>query len=89
MEYVELMREISLELAADYLVMAAILAQIKSKMLLPRSEVEEEDEEIDPRLELMRRLQEYERFKSAAVKLNELPRLVLQLGNYQIVRKIG
>ena len=60
MDYVELMKEIHLELAAEYLVMAAMLAEIKSRMLLPRSEeVEDED---DPRAELVRRLQEYERY---------------------------
>jgi len=73
MQYVELMKNIQLELAADYLVMAAMLAEIKSRMLLPRP-VEEDDED-DPRAELIRRLQEYERYKSAAQDLNELPRL--------------
>jgi segregation and condensation protein A len=73
MEYVELMKELRLELAAEYLVMAAMLAEIKSRMLLPRP-VEAEDEE-DPRAELVRRLQEYERFKQAAAALDELPRL--------------
>ncbi|WP_455209795.1 segregation and condensation protein A [Kaarinaea lacus] len=73
MEYVEMMKDLRLELAADYLVMAAMLAEIKSRMLLPRP-VEEEDEE-DPRAELIRRLQEYERFKKAAEDLNEMPRL--------------
>jgi len=72
-EYVELMKELRLELAAEYLVMAAMLAEIKSRMLLPRP-VEAEEEE-DPRAELVRRLQEYERFKRAAVELDELPRL--------------
>ena len=73
MEYVEIMRALHLELAAEYLVMAAILAEIKSRMLLPRPE-KEEDVEDDPRAELIRRLQEYERFKQAAEDLNELPR---------------
>ena len=73
-EYVELMRELNLELAADYLVMAAMLAEIKSRMLLPRSTEEEQDEE-DPRAELIRRLQEYERYKQAAEDLDSLPRL--------------
>jgi segregation and condensation protein A len=73
MEYVEMMKDLRLELAADYLVMAAMLAEIKSRMLLPRP-VEEEEEE-DPRAELIRRLQEYERFKKAAEDLNEIPRL--------------
>lgn len=73
-EYIEVMKEISLELAADYLVMAAILAEIKSRMLLPRpSNVEAEEE--DPRAELVRRLQDYERFKQAAENMDKLPRL--------------
>ena len=74
MAYVDLMKEISLELAAEYLVMAAILAEIKSRMLLPRPENAEGIEE-DPRAELIRRLQEYERFKKAAEDLDQLPRL--------------
>lgn len=73
MEYVEMMKELRLELAADYLVMAAMLAEIKSRMLLPRP-VTEEDED-DPRAELIRRLQEYERYKIAAEDLNTIPRL--------------
>jgi len=74
MEYVELMKGLKLELAAEYLVMAAMLAEIKSRMLLPRPSESGEDEE-DPRAELIRRLQEYERFKRAAQDLDELPRL--------------
>jgi len=73
MEYIELMQELSLELAAEYLVMAAILAEIKSRMLLPRP-VDAENGEEDPRAELMRRLQEYERYKQAAEDLDKLPR---------------
>lgn len=73
MEYVELMKSISLELAADYLVMAAILAEIKSRMLLPKPTLEDSQEE-DPRALLVRRLQEYERFKTAALQLDDLPR---------------
>lgn len=73
MEYIELMKEMRLELAAEYLVMAAMLAEIKSRMLLPRPV--EEDEEEDPRAELIRRLQEYERFKKVAEDMNELPRM--------------
>lgn len=73
MEYVELMREVSLELAAEYLVMAAILAEIKSRLLLPRPETADGLEE-DPRAELVRRLQEYERYKKAAEELDQLPR---------------
>lgn len=74
MGYVELMKSVRLELAAEYLVMAAMLAEIKSRMLLPRS-AEIEEEEGDPRAELIRRLQEYERFKAAAEGLDELPRV--------------
>jgi segregation and condensation protein A len=74
-EYVELMKELHFELAADYLVMAAMLAEIKSRMLLPRPVNEEGGDEDDPRAELVRRLQEYERFKKAAEQLDELPRL--------------
>jgi segregation and condensation protein A len=73
-EYVELMNELQLELAGEYLLMAAMLAEIKSRMLLPRAETQEEDED-DPRAELVRRLQEYERFKKAADDLSDLPRL--------------
>lgn len=73
MQYVELMSSLRLELAAEYLVMAATLAEIKSRMLLPRPEAI--DEEDDPRAELIRRLQEYERFKQAALDLEEIPRL--------------
>ena len=71
--YIDLMKEMRLELAAEYLVMAAMLAEIKSRMLLPRPV--EEDEEDDPRAELIRRLQEYERFKKVAEDINELPRM--------------
>ena len=74
MGYVELMHSVRLELAAEYLVMAAMLAEIKSRMLLPRS-AEAEEEEDDPRAELIRRLQEYERFKAAAEGIDELPRV--------------
>ncbi len=74
MEYVDLMKDIRLELAAEYLVMAAMLAEIKSRMLLPRQE-ELEDEEGDPRAELIRRLQEYERYKQAAEDIDNLPRM--------------
>jgi len=74
MEYIDLMQDMRLELAAEYLVMAAMLAEIKSRMLLPRAPVED-DEEHDPRAELIRRLQEYERFKQAAEDISELPQL--------------
>lgn len=74
MQYVELMDAMKFELAAEYLLMAAMLAEIKSRMLLPRSTEVEEDEE-DPRAALIRRLQEYERFKKAAEDIEELPRV--------------
>lgn len=73
LQYIELMQELRLELAAEYLLMAAILAEIKSRMLLPKPEdISEED---DPRAELIRRLQEYEQIKQAAEDLDGLPRL--------------
>ncbi|MBL1433462.1 MAG: segregation/condensation protein A [Gammaproteobacteria bacterium] len=73
MDYIGIMKEMKLELAAEYLVMAAMLAEIKSRLLLPRPvEIDHED---DPRAELVRRLQEYERFKDAAENLDELPRM--------------
>ena len=74
MQYVELMKALNLELAAEYLVMAAMLGEIKSRMLLPKPKVDEEEEVEDPRAELIRRLQEYERFKQAAEDIEELPR---------------
>ena len=74
MRYVELMDAMQFELAAEYLLMAALLAEIKSRMLLPRA-VDVEDDEEDPRAQLIRRLQEYERFKKAAEDIEELPRL--------------
>lgn len=74
MAYVELMEAHQFELAAEYLVMAAMLAEIKSRMLLPRS-TETEEEEEDPRAALIRRLQEYERFKQAAEDIDDLPRI--------------
>ncbi|MEH6503464.1 MAG: ScpA family protein [Cycloclasticus sp.] len=73
-EYIELMQNLRMELAAEYLVMAAMLAEIKSKMLLPKQQEEAEGEE-DPRAELIRRLQEYERYKRAAEDIDALPRL--------------
>jgi len=73
MQYIDLMQNLKIELASEYLLMAAMLAEIKSRMLLPRvAECEDED---DPRAELIRRLQEYERFKTAAQNLDELPRV--------------
>lgn len=75
MDYIEMMRDVMrLELAAEYLLMAAILAEIKSRLLLPRPPAEEGVEE-DPRAELVRRLQEYERFKRAAEDIDALPRM--------------
>ncbi len=73
MQYIELMETLHLELAAEYLVMAAMLAEIKSRMLLPRPA--ESDDEEDPRAELIRRLQEYERYKQAADDLDNLTRM--------------
>lgn len=74
MQYIELLEERRLELAADYLVMAALLAEIKSKLLLPVSSELEEGVESDPRMELVRRLQAYEQFKLAASLIDKLPR---------------
>ena len=92
-QYIELMKEMHFELAGEYLVMAATLAEIKSRMLLPRSG--EEEEEDDPRAELVRRLQEYERFKRAAGDIDALERLerdVLQasaeVGERPVVTKL-
>jgi len=94
MEYIDLMKEIRLELAAEYLVMAAMLAEIKSRMLLPRLAPEEGEEE-DPRAELVRRLQEYERYKTAAEDMDSLPRISrdvhtagAEMGEHKIVRLV-
>ena len=73
MTYIDMMQNLKIELAAEYLLMAAMLAEIKSRMLLPRP-AESEDED-DPRAELIRRLQEYERFKTAAQNIDEMPRV--------------
>jgi segregation and condensation protein A len=93
MRYIELMRELQLELAGEYLLMAATLAEIKSRMLLPRPQSESGDEGHDPRAELVRRLQEYERFKQAAVDIETLPRVdrdtfpaSAELGERRVVR---
>ena len=75
MGYIDIMQTMQLEMVGEYLVMAAMLAEIKSRMLLPRSKESEEEEEGDPRAELIRRLQEYERFKKAAEDMEELPRM--------------
>ncbi len=72
-QYIEMMQIMRIEIAAEYLLMAAMLAEIKSRMLLPRP-TEEEDED-DPRADLVRRLQEYERFKQAAQDIDEMPRM--------------
>jgi segregation and condensation protein A len=72
--YIDVMKELQLELAGEYLLMAAMLAEIKSRMLLPRPDAGSEDE-ADPRAELVRRLQEYERFKRAAESIDQLTRL--------------
>ncbi len=74
MRYIGMMEQMRFELAAEYLLMAAMLAEIKSRMLLPRTD-EGEDDEDDPRAELVRRLQEYERIKEAAENVDELPRV--------------
>lgn len=75
MEYVDLMRELHIELAGEYLVMAALLAEIKSRSLLPRNRSDDDEDDEDPRAQLIRRLQEYEQLKQASEKLDELPRL--------------
>lgn len=74
MEYISAVEAMRFELAAEYLVMAATLAEIKSRMLLPRQEMDDEEEQ-DPRAELIRRLQQYERFKKAAEDVDSLPRM--------------
>jgi segregation and condensation protein A len=93
MRYIELMRELQLELAGEYLLMAATLAEIKSRMLLPRPQSESGDDGQDPRAELVRRLQEYERFKQAAADIETLPRVdrdtfpaSAELGERRVVR---
>ena len=75
MRYIELMQVLALELAGEYLLMAATLAEVKSRMLLPRVGTEISADEADPRAELVRRLQEYERFKRAAENIDRMPRL--------------
>ena len=86
MEYIHLMQELDLELAGEYLLMAAMLAEIKSRMLLPRSGEGEQEEE-DPRAELVRRLQEYERFNRAAEDIDQLPRLERDV--HQVVEELS
>jgi segregation and condensation protein A len=75
MDYIGLMADMQLELAGEYLVMAATLAEIKSRMLLPRAVDPNAGEEGDPRADLVRRLQEYERFKTAAESIDRIPRM--------------
>lgn len=84
MEYIQLIEEHRLELAADYLVMAAVLAEIKSRMLLPPKPHAQEEIEEDPRMELVRRLQAYEQFKQAAERLDALPRCERELFRFTI-----
>jgi segregation and condensation protein A len=75
MQYIEIMQGLQLELAAEYLLMAAMLAEIKSRLLLPKLPEVETGEEQDPRAELVRKLQEYERYQQAAINLDVLPRI--------------
>ncbi|MDJ0929333.1 MAG: ScpA family protein [Gammaproteobacteria bacterium] len=93
-QYIEMMKHLELELAGEYLLMAAMLAEIKSRMLLPRSEELEEDED-DPRAELVRRLLEYERYKQAAEGIDALDRMhrdthqaSAEVVDKQVVRKL-
>ena len=89
-EYIDLMQDMQLELAGEYLVMSAMLAEIKSRILLPKPPGVAEDEE-DPRAELIRRLQEYERYKQAAEDIDALPRLgrdVFQASAEPIEKKV-
>ncbi len=73
LQYISLMRVLQLDLAAEYLVMAALLLEIKSRLLLPQEDTEEDEDELDPRRQLIQQLQEYARFKKAAEALGELP----------------
>ena len=84
LQYIELMSSLKIELAAEYLLMAATLASIKSRMLLPRIDSDDEDEE-DPRAELVRSLLEYERFKKRAHELDQLPRVDRDIFRAQVV----
>ncbi len=93
MRYIELMQVLQLELAGEYLLMAATLAEVKSRMLLPRMHGDEAVEDADPRAELVRRLQEYERFKRAAEGIDRLPRVerdtwvaAAEIGERKVVR---
>lgn len=93
MSYIEVMTDLQLELAGEYLLMAAMLAEIKSRMLLPRPAAQDGQEEEDPRAELVRRLQEYERFKKAAEDLDRLNRqerdtlpAVIEMSERKVIR---
>jgi len=95
MKYIDVMAEMQLELAGEYLLMAAMLAEIKSRMLLPRPPLVEGADEEDPRAELVRRLQEYERFKKAAEDIDQLTRMErdtvaasVELAERKIVRAV-
>jgi len=95
MKYIDVMAEMQLELAGEYLLMAAMLAEIKSRMLLPRPPIVEGADEEDPRAELVRRLQEYERFKKAAEDIDQLTRMErdtvaasVELAERKIVRAV-
>lgn len=88
MEYIEAARSMKFELAAEYLLMAAMLAEIKSRMLLPKPK-SDDGEEIDPRAELIRRLQQYERYKQAAEDINELPRFDQDYFSTRVEAQIG
>lgn len=89
MQYIELMSMLRLELAAEYLLMAAMLAEIKSRMLLPRHEENLVDQDHDPRAELIRRLQQYECFRQAAISLDALPRVGRDLFLAQVAEPEG
>lgn len=83
--YIELMQTLHLDLVGEYLVMAALLTQIKSQKILPRSEAEDVEDEADPRLQLLRQLREYERFKEAANSMGMLPALGCDMFNLVLV----
>lgn len=82
-EYIQVAKTMKFELAAEYLLMAAMLAEIKSRMLLPKVSHDEDDED-DPRAELIRRLQQYERYKQAAEDLEDLPRVGRDIATIQV-----
>jgi segregation and condensation protein A len=94
MQYIQLMEKHRLELAADYLVMAAMLAEIKSRLLLPVHPCQQEEIEEDPRAELVRKLKAYEQIKNAALEIEKLPRCErdffrLAIGSEAVVQKIS